>query len=101
MKNIIILVSLAFNLAGCAHWYSQDQKTLNIEVVNHNNQLSKLPANCKKLQEIEGISYWDSTLAMVHLRQAASAISATHVVLTKSDFGFWKQAYYGEAYLCE
>jgi hypothetical protein len=95
------LISLLVSLASCAHWYSQDQKTLNVVVVNHENQSNKLPTNCINLHNVEGVSYWDRDLAMIHLRQAASAISATHVVLTKSDFGFWKQAYFGEAYKCQ
>ena len=97
MKTHILILGFGLCLGGCAHWYSQDQKTLAVEVVN---KPQLLPSNCLRLQNIKGTSYWNQELAMVALRKEASQISASHVVLNESDFGFWRQMYSGEAYRC-
>ena len=96
MKNsLIILFSLG--TIGCAHWYSEDRSTLQVQVLTD----QPLPNDkCEKLNPIEGLSYWDTTLAFIDLKKKAASQSATHVVLEESDSGFCRQIYRGYAYRC-
>lgn len=97
MKTALItLISLAS--IGCAHWYSEDVSTINVQVLRG----APLPQEtCAKLSQVEGLSYWDTYLAMLDLKRNASYLEATHVLLTEKDFGFWRQIYRGDAYKCE
>lgn len=97
MKSIFYFIFFLLFISGCAHWYSQDQETLGIRVSANEDALSR---KCRRVGSVVGISYWDSELAMIDLRREASKVSATHVVVTKADHGFWKQAFAGDAYSC-
>lgn len=96
MRVSIILSALV--LSGCASWYSEDQKTTQIDV---SQNIKHLPPTCRKLQHLEGKSCWDSERALIDLKKQAADSGASHLVITDSDFGFWCQKYHGDAYQCE
>jgi hypothetical protein len=97
MRNAIVaMISIAS--VGCAHWYSEDQSTMKIDVLYDEPMALR---SCERVAPIEGISYWDRPLAILDLKRKAHTRSATHVVIQETDFGFWRQIYRGLAYRCD